>query len=215
MARKRTYTLNENAFSKIDTANAAYWLGFLIADGYVKTVPQHLCSLKLNEKDKFHLEKFQTFLETNKPLFYRECKTPYGLAKSYQLDICGKKIVEDLISKGCVNKKSLITVFPTNQMVPNEFMADFIRGYFDGDGSIFLHKTGKVGINVCGTYEFLSELSLLIFGEVVCIYKEKRRSTNTWNWKFGGKRAKKFLEYIYNNSEIALDRKFEIYKNLK
>lgn len=217
MSGKRLYTLNENIFKNINTQESSYWLGFLFADAYVKTKPQYLCSLKIGEKDKEHLVKFKDFLGTNKPLFYRESQTPYGLAKSYQLDVCGKTIVQDLINKGCINKKSLTLKFPKEQ-IPKRYLKDFIRGYFDGDGSVFetshKRKYTYLGISVCGTKEFLSELSTAIFGEVICIYKEKRRSSNTWSFKLSGnKRTKKFLEYIYENASVYLERKKEIVDN--
>ena len=42
----------------------------------------------------------------------------------------------DLIKQGCVPNKSLILTFPNKHQVPENLINHFIRGYFDGDGSI-------------------------------------------------------------------------------
>lgn len=44
----------------------------------------------------------------------------------------------DLSKHGCVPNKSLILKFPTT--LPNELVNDFIRGYFDGDGSVYINN---------------------------------------------------------------------------
>lgn len=49
----------------------------------------------------------------------------------------------DLISNGCVPKKSLILKFPEEDIVSKELQSHFIRGYFDGDGSLLHSKTSK------------------------------------------------------------------------
>lgn len=71
----------------------------------------------------------------------------------------------DLIRLGCVPNKSLILKFPSENIFSNpELIRHFIRGYFDGDGSVFIsrekHWRNKRYFNVihyrfCGTYDFL------------------------------------------------------------
>ena len=53
-----------------------------------------------------------------------------------------KKIFDDLISHGCCQNKSLIKSAPIG--IPNELMRHFIRGYFDGNGSIAYSYNRKV-----------------------------------------------------------------------
>lgn len=48
-----------------------------------------------------------------------------------------QKTVDDLKQLGCIERKSLILKFPTEEQVPFDLLHHFIRGYFDGDGSIF------------------------------------------------------------------------------
>ena len=56
----RKYYCNEDFFEKIDTEKKAYWLGFIMADGYVQSHNngKYLC-IGLKIEDKGHLEKFK------------------------------------------------------------------------------------------------------------------------------------------------------------
>lgn len=55
----------------------------------------------------------------------------------YQVDITSEKMFNDLCTLGCVPNKSLILKFPK---IKEDFVPDFIRGYFDGDGSVWSAK---------------------------------------------------------------------------
>ena len=57
----------------------------------------------------------------------------------------------DLNKLGVVERKSLILTFPTEQQVPKHLMPHFIRGYFDGDGSVYKQKQGNTKIEIGGT----------------------------------------------------------------
>ena len=68
-----------------------------------------------------------------------------------------QKTVNDLKKLGCVEKKSSILTFPTSQQVPNNLIYHFIRGYFDGDGSICITDK-NYHISFVGTENFIKEL---------------------------------------------------------
>jgi hypothetical protein len=53
---------NRHIFDVIDTPEKAYWLGFIIADGYLND-NKNMLRIKLGNKDKCHLEKFIKFLD--------------------------------------------------------------------------------------------------------------------------------------------------------
>lgn len=55
---------NRHIFDIIDSQEKAYWLGFIIADGYLN-VDRRMLRIKLGDKDKNHLEKFIKFLGGN------------------------------------------------------------------------------------------------------------------------------------------------------
>ena len=73
------------------------------------------------------------------------------------------KLVSDIEKLGVIENKTLVLTFPE---LPTELVHHFIRGYFDGDGSVFLCNDPRpeydniyLGINICGTKEFLEGLT--------------------------------------------------------
>jgi DNA-binding transcriptional regulator WhiA len=59
------YTIDETIFDDINTSEKAYWLGFIVADGYVS---DSVLSLALSNKDEEHLKKFLLFCGSNSPI---------------------------------------------------------------------------------------------------------------------------------------------------
>ena len=52
---------------------------------------------------------------------------------------------QSLINAGILEKKTTTLKFPTNQQVPVNLIWHFIRGYYDGDGSL---TYGKIQANM-------------------------------------------------------------------
>ena len=221
------YYYNKDYFNKIDTEEKAYWLGFLYADGcinrYYKNEKLKAMSLELTlcEKDKKHLEKFAKCLETNVPIRIKKTKLNNKIYSSYKIVISCTKLCYDLINLGCIPNKTYDIKFPTYEIVPKNFMRDFIRGFFDGDGCISTTTMeGKPHIvtTFTGMSDMLKSISDFLIGEKVIrvntkIYKDKRRE-KTYNIHIHGTDSNKdFLDYLYKNSTIYLDRKYDNYIN--
>ena len=203
-------SLNSNAFEKIKTEEEAYWLGFLYADGsvYKDSKGHYRFELGLQERDLEHIEKFKKFINSKHKIAYRE-KT-----KSYRIIFNDSKFCNDLIKLGCIPNKSLILKFPTEKQVPIELINHFIRGYFDGDG--YLSKPPKqLTLDLLGTKEFLDCLLSHIESTKKTLKKDKRHLNNTFNFSLCGDNARNFLKYIYKNATVFLNRKKELYNNLK
>ena len=62
----------------------------------------------------------------------------YSYENQYQFRTHNKRIIEVLTKLGVVPKKSLILEFPT-WLHPSTY-SHFIRGVFDGDGSLYLYE---------------------------------------------------------------------------
>src|ERR1035437_6230433 len=54
---RRIYGVNDNYFNAPSNENC-YWAGFIAADGNIHSKKKRLLRLKLQEKDKNHLEKY-------------------------------------------------------------------------------------------------------------------------------------------------------------
>ena len=194
-----------NNFEQIDTEEKAYWLGFLYADGSVSSKEDKI-ELGLAEKDLRHIEKFRDFMGISNKISYRD-KT-----RSYRMSFRSEKCKQDLINKGCTPKKSLILDFPTENQVPKELIRHFIRGYFDGDGW-FSNTECCFQVGIIGTENFIKGFLKNIEGinsknAIFIVHREGGAK----KYVFGAyKDVLNFLNLIYKDANIYLDRKYEHY----
>lgn len=206
----RKYELNENYFEKIDSPEKAYWLGFIAADGcvYQTGSGSSVLSFNLNVKDKNHLEKFLQAIESTANI-----KTIKGCGFGTGTDIASlqinsNKIVKDLNNLGIIQKKSLILNKPN---IDEKFYNDWIRGYFDGDGSITVElPNGNSQINFLGTKEVLTFIQEVLRPEKINKLQSNGLNKNSFSLTYGGKQLiLQLLNKFYKNPIIYLDRKYE------
>ena len=217
---KRKYFFDDTYFENINTEEKAYWLGYMYADGCVRINKRDNNKiLNLSSIDKEHIEKFTKSLSSN--LKIQKSKNVGSFSKNnsiYSVSIYSSKLVDDLIKKGCVLNKTFQLKFPTEEQVPNHLIPHFIRGYFDGDGSISILKhNGNGFIDISGIHNFLIEINnFLNLEKNKYLYKDKRKTTDCWSIKFSSKKTiYLFYDKIYKNSNIFLDRKFKKFEQLQ
>lgn len=207
----RTYSLDENVFETIDTEEKAYWLGFLYADGYVSDAKNDI-EIGLAKKDMAHLEKAKLFFDTDRPLHKKTKRTGEKEYVGYRLIITSQKLKTDLINKGCVNKKSLILKFPTEKQVPKTLLPHFVRGYFDGDGSVtHANKGRQIAAEILGASDFID--GLIDWVDCSPTKHSFNHSVRTFRIQLFGPKAHVFFEKIYKDATIYLDRKYAKYVN--
>jgi hypothetical protein len=207
---RRSIKFNQSFFSKIDTEEKAYWLGFVCADGcvYIKH-PIYRIQIHLNNIDFGHLKKWHKSIES--------CQNVTKHGETVNSAHHSQQMCEDLICHGCVPRKSLVLRFPV--IHPN-LIRHFIRGYFDGDGSIYWHKNkgqynGGMRLAIVGTQLFLETLQDEL--RKVLNVKPKKLFSRidhplTFQLVFGGyQESKKIAEWMYNDASIFLDRKQKRY----
>lgn len=194
-------------FEKIDTEEKAYWLGFLYADGSVGS-KENKIELGLKAEDYNHIEKFKNFMKITNKISFRES------TNSYRISFRSEKCKQDLIKQGCLPKKSLILDFPTQEQVPNELIRHFIRGYFDGDGW-FTNTEKCLQIGFIGTDSFLHGLLKIFEKENINSYNkifDVHHKNGAKRYIFSGyDDIVKFLNFIYKDSSIYLNRKYQLY----
>lgn len=202
---------NENFFNKIDTEEKAYWLGFLYADGCVHDKPNGQKLITLVVKDKEVVEKFIKAIDGT--------FTVKKYSDNYGVYLTSKIMFNDLCKFGCVPRKSLILTFP---IINKELIHHFIRGYFDGDGTVFIsnkqnkNKTSTVyksiGIGICGTFGLLNILAQ--HAPINFPKKDKRKEGDIWySSTSGSKKALAFYNYLYKDATVWLDRKKNKFEN--
>ena len=220
---QRKYNLNEDYFSTIDTEDKAYFLGFLYADGCVSTRDNYI-QLALKEEDKEILEKLKSSISYGGPLLLQKRlgknSFPNGQDRTV-LAFSSKKVKTDLIEKGCTTKKTFTLSFPHESIVPKSLINHFIRGYFDGDGCVSYSlpegsKTLSFEFNIIGTRNFLVDIQDILIEN--CDLNRTKISVHKTGMCYlryrGNKNVKKICEYLYNNSNIFLQRKCSKFKML-
>lgn len=214
----KKYNFNHSFFKKINTESKAYFLGLLYADGCIY-MKNNCVSIGLQEKDKYILESFIKELGYTGKLTVEKLsnKNP-NHQDSYRLSLYSKSMCEDLINLGCVPKKSLVIKFPTSKQVPEYLMRHFIRGYFDGDGCIYIGTKGpSISListnNFCiGIKDFIKDkLNIDSYIRTPSVYKNKDSVTKILF--IGGKiNVYKFGRWLYNHSNFYLKRKYDKYR---
>lgn len=201
---QRKYNLDDNYFNCVDTEHKAYFLGLLYADGYNSTDKKHI-RLTLHKKDIDILQKFLTSIRYNNTI-----KTT---RQNYRtIDIYSTKISKDLNKLGCVQAKSLILRFPTKQQVSNSLLFHFIRGMWDGDGSLQIYRNRFIA-DLVSTIGFCNTLQVFLrkSGINSAVYQYHKNKTTAVIRILGGKQGvRNFVSLLYQNSTIFLDRKFKI-----
>lgn len=197
---------NRYIFENIDNEEKAYWLGFLYADGSVGSTDYRV-ELGLAEKDLEHIKKFKNFIGLDNKISYRP------KSKSYRYSFKDKIFKEILIKQGCFPKKSLILKFPTEEQVPKKLIRHFLRGYFDGDGH-FTNTEKCFEAGYIGTLDFITK-SLEVLPKDLnknSKIKDVHRADGAKTYSFYSyKDVKKFLDFLYQDATIYLDRKYNHY----
>lgn len=119
----------------------AYVIGFFAADGYItinKRGGQFWC---LDIADKKLIYQIKKIIESKHKIGIR--KRHGGKYTNYRLQIGNIEMCSDLRNLGFDERKTKRLVLPK---VPKQYICDFVRGYFDGDGNVwvgFVHKNRK------------------------------------------------------------------------
>lgn len=187
-------------------------------------------SIGLATKDKSHLEKFKSSINTNKPIYdieyYDDREGFKGMRYNSSIVISSKDYFDDLSYFNIVPRKSLSLEFPKH-IKDHPLIQHFIRGYFDGDGSVGTRDRGtniQLHFNMVGTENFLKDCSIILNNQCglgrpnVTIHKRKKfdkngieRTCHLYALQHEGNViCPKIYNYLYRDATVYLDRKFEI-----
>ncbi len=217
----KKYKLNEHIFDVIDTEEKAYWLGFLMADGY-NHENKNCVALRLQAEDREILEKYKEFLETDAPIysFTRVTKINKIKREYCEVNICSPYFSEQLSRLGCTQSKTYTLEFPN---IKNSLYNHFIRGFFDGDGCLSIkdRKDRRVrGTCMNYTFNIVGKESVLLKIQDVLVNLlhitknslKTRKNNFAKILMYGGRKVvTKIMDYLYNNATIYLKRKHDLY----
>lgn len=212
--------LNENFFSSW-TLEMAYVLGVVFTDGclhlgksiHSKTVNKRL---SISQKEPKFLRKILVLMKCNAVVHFKKRRI-YGnvvAGSLYWFDISNEKIYDDLINLGLHPRKSLNVEFPR---VPQKYVRHFIRGCWDGDGSVYYEKarTNITANFYSGSLKFIEGL-LAQLGKIGLpkrtIHKTKAMRPSYY-FKYYGAQCSKLYHYLYDSvpSSQYLERKYRLF----
>ncbi len=197
------FMIKDNMFKKIDSEEKAYLLGWIASDGSVSESGN--ITISVHNRDKKCLQILSEIVSNE--LKVKEIKGK----EQVSLDINSKEISEDICKLLQINfgKKSYIVRFPN--LESDELKWAFLRGYFDGDGSIRKiteeHHSPECNIT-SNSIDMINDIKN--FCKIPCHISVKH-SQITWN----GNNCLDFLDKLYDvNSIYRLERKFELYLSI-
>lgn len=206
--------LKEDYFSTIDSAEKAYWLGFLFTDGSVDEYKGGRVRLQLQAADKEILEKYKEDLNCGSKI--SEDKRENSTCLS--VEFTSTKMFNDLAKYGIVPQKTYKTSHLPLNLIPKEYQTSFLLGMFDGDGCIthgenFSEVTiGLTSYHQTIVEEFRDAIDALINKE----NHNKAFFSSAWHvsWR-GRQQVLKIMEILYNNCPRHLERKYQKFLNVK
>lgn len=216
----RKYALDEHYFDNIDCQNKAYILGFLYADGS-NNPSKGTISLSLQEEDGYILDKIRQELHSEKPLEYLDYSNKhdfgYTYKNQYRLLLFSSYLCKRLDGLGMMRNKSLQLTFP--DFLPVKLIPHFVRGVYDGDGSIYQFYINDnnipVTVTITSTANFCESLKCIcqdLLNINPGIYDASCHNGITKVFTLSGRNITKvFLDWIYADAELFLQRKYDRY----
>lgn len=193
--------VNHNPFLPL-TEEAQYWIGFLAADGNISTKKYTVC---LKIKDIDHVLKFRDFVDINLP-YHEETNQAGSLVRLVSFG--NKETHEYLTSLGLTSKKS------KTLEIKIPLTGHILRGVFDGDGSVSQNRP-KI---TTGSLRFKNQLEKLYNEKgfkFTTTVKHKVKDKHIFDIWILEESRKDFFNFLYKDSTICLERKFNHFKNIR
>ena len=206
--------VDSHYFDEIDTERKAYWLGFLYADGYINE-DGHGLELSVSKRDHAHLVQFKKDIGAQQTISLKKVVLKGKEFLASRISIKDQSLVNALVKHGCSQAKTFDIEMP--QLKSKELYRHFIRGFFDGDGTISFSSTVQFLDTEfsCASLSFCQSLVSYakdVVGIRMVISKDQRskcfKVKNTS--RFEGYRL---ANHLYENSTIYLERKYNRYKD--
>lgn len=201
----------------------SYVLGYIVADGCItksKGRKKNPWSFNITSIDKQHLYRLKKIIGSTHKISTKNSERSIG----FQIQIRNSVLCKDLTRRGIMPRK-------TSQLkpirIPKIYFPHFVRGFFDGDGTVYIYRVNnvlqiKAGF-VSASFAFFKDFhrrlcQQLQIPEKSIHRKKKRLSTNMQQYDahFYIDDCKKLADFMYkNNPAIFLPRKRRVFEKWK
>ena len=211
-----------NELEKIDTIEKSYLLGLLFADGS-NSIKNN--DVRLSLIDKEIIEDLHQIFPFFRIETFDYSKYNSNNKKQYSLRLKNKNLSIHLYNHGMLNRKSTdnkdFLILPKS--VNDELMSHFIRGYFDGNGSISISKArpNVRRVEICSSSKtFILDLKNYLdcyVDNLETIYNSKENTSSILHrleWH-SYNNVTELKDYMYINANLYLKRKKDLFDSLK
>ncbi|PGK52020.1 hypothetical protein CN918_29975 [Priestia megaterium] len=201
---KKTTNQDESYFCVINTAEKAYWLGYVFANGELKEYDQFQKLLITTGNDgKQQLQKLPKIL-------FSEAVATYGEFQLWHLETRDEIVINALLRHGMEEGTNKNLQLPPT--LSFRFLKPFIIGYFDGKGTL---TTSPDKVSIAGPLSFLKELKETIEDEIKISFKVQLLADGGTLLNITKSRdILLFLHWMYAEEPFGLPENREIHLNL-
>jgi intein-encoded DNA endonuclease-like protein len=199
-------------FFKIWSPEMAYILGFFAADGYLTLNNRGANFWNIQITDRELLEEIKRVIKSEHKISLKKGKD--NEKDLHRIQIGSKEMCNDLRILGMKENKTKSLSVPN---VPNKYFADFVRGYFDGDGCVFVglihkeRKTKYLNIQVIFTScskDFLEQLRSRLENRGIFKGRIQNRNNSFYRLVYSVSASLKLYKFMYNDkNRLFLERK--------
>src|SRR3989338_10996403 len=211
--------LNEKFFD-VWSEEMSYVLGFIFADGSIFKNPRGSEYLDITSTDMDVLIKIRCVLNSNPAISNRIYKNERW-KQSYKIQIGNKYLIKQLKMLTVTPRKSLVMELPN---VPEVFLGDFLRGYFDGDGSVNLGRYWRKDRNqwkwefttrfTSGSNKFLADLADVLRAHTKGGFIYTKSKNSGFELVFARQDSLNLFKFMYRDTsgDLYLERKYKIFQ---
>lgn len=212
------YKINESFFN-IWSPTMSYVLGFIYADGNIHPSARGKY-LVITSTDKEIIYKIKKWLNSEHKITTGRSAWPNS-RMCYIIKIGNKFIYNALLGLGIYPNKSLTIRMP---IIPKKYLKDFVRGYFDGDGCVYLERAKGIKqpliikklsiIFTSGSKKFLEDLLKILRKNLILIQNKIYISHRSFQLRFNTKDTLKIFDFMYKDADknLYFKRKFYIFR---
>lgn len=199
----------------------AYVLGFWYADGSLEDLPYMRGKyIRVTSTDKEVIFSIKEWLDSAHTIVKLKPNWPNGKLR-YLIRIGSHRLYNALTTHGLYPNKSLTMTFPK---VSSPYLSDFVRGYFDGDGCVYLERTrGKKQrlivrrlaiIFTSSSRAFLEQLAYTLGKNVLTKQHRIYDSHRSFQLRYGTSDTIKLFKFFYKDvpSQLYFQRKFNTFQ---